>query len=43
MNCSETSNLCSNKFTLIKSLKDYVNGNYKHIYEVALINLIDDG
>ena len=42
MKWSEIRALYPNKFVLLKSLKDHVDGNYKYIDEVALINVIDD-
>ena len=42
MKWSEIRALYPNKFVLLKSLKDHVDGNYKYIDEVALINVIYD-
>lgn len=42
MKWSEIRALYPNKFVLLKNLKDHLDGNYKYIDEVALINVIDD-
>lgn len=42
MKWSEVRKLHPDKFVLLENLKDHVEGNFKYIDEVALIDVIDD-
>ncbi len=41
MKWSEVRTLHPNKFVLLEKLKEHIDGNYKYIDEVALIDVID--
>ena len=42
MKWSEVRTLHPNKFVLLEKLKEHIDGNYKYIDEVALIDVIDN-
>ena len=42
MKWSEVRKLHPDKFVLLENLKDHVEGNFKYVDEVALIDVIDD-
>ena len=42
MKWSEVRILHQNKFVLLEKLKEHIDGNYKYIDEVALIDIIDN-
>ena len=42
MKWSEVRTLHPNKFVLLEKLKEHIDGNYKYVDEVALIDVIDD-
>ena len=42
MKWSEERTLHPNKFVLLEKLKEHIDGNYKYIDEVALIDVIDN-
>ena len=42
MKWSEVRKLHPGKFVLLENLKDHVEGNFKYVDEVALIDVIDD-
>lgn len=42
MKWSEVRILHPNKFVLLEKLKEHIDGNYKYVDEVALIDVIDD-